>query len=84
MWNRFIRKKNVYIMKGQVVIVKERINVVFIGHIDHGKSSLVGTLLVELGIIPENVLRRYEKEAKDMGKDSFFPFFPQLNVISIF
>jgi len=37
--------------------LKPHINLVFIGHVDHGKSTLIGRLLVEKGIVPEKDLR---------------------------
>jgi elongation factor 1-alpha len=33
------------------------LNLVFIGHVDHGKSTLIGRLLVELGVVSEKELR---------------------------
>ena len=38
-------------------MAKPHINLVFIGHVDHGKSTLIGRLLVEKGIVPEKNLR---------------------------
>jgi len=38
-------------------MAKPHINLVFIGHVDHGKSTLIGRLLVEKGIVPEKDLR---------------------------
>ncbi|HID60615.1 MAG TPA: translation elongation factor EF-1 subunit alpha [Hadesarchaea archaeon] len=38
-------------------MAKPHINLVFIGHVDHGKSTLIGKLLVELGIVSENELK---------------------------
>jgi elongation factor 1-alpha len=40
--------------------MKPHINLVFIGHVDHGKSTLIGRLLVEKGLISEKDL---EEEA---------------------
>ncbi len=37
-------------------MAKPHINLVFIGHVDHGKSTLIGRLLVELGVISEKEL----------------------------
>jgi elongation factor 1-alpha len=37
-------------------MVKPHINLVFIGHVDHGKSTLIGRLLLELGLISEKDL----------------------------
>lgn len=34
-------------------MAKPHVNLVFIGHVDHGKSTLIGKLLVELGVISE-------------------------------
>ena len=50
---------------------KPHLNVVFVGHVDHGKSTLVGRLLYETGAIDEQVIKRLEEEAKKVGKESF-------------
>ncbi len=50
---------------------KPHINLVFIGHVDHGKSTLVGRLLYELGEVPEQVMKKYKEEAEKLGKGSF-------------
>ena len=38
-------------------MVKPHVNLVFIGHVDHGKSTLVGRVLLEQGIISEKDLK---------------------------
>ena len=50
---------------------KPHINLVVIGHVDHGKSTLVGHLLFRLGFVDEKTLRTLEEEAKKKGKESF-------------
>ncbi len=50
---------------------KEHINVAFIGHVDHGKSTTIGRLLYEMGEIPEHVIEKYRKEAQEKGKATF-------------
>lgn len=50
---------------------KPHINIVFIGHVDHGKSTLVGRLLYDLGEISEQVMKKYKEEAEKLGKATF-------------
>jgi elongation factor 1-alpha len=50
---------------------KEHINVAVIGHVDHGKSTLIGRLLYEAGQIPEHIIEQYRKEAQEKGKATF-------------
>lgn len=50
---------------------KPHINLVTIGHVDHGKSTLVGRLLWDTGNIPEQEMRKIEEKAKELKKESF-------------
>lgn len=50
---------------------KELINIVFIGHVDHGKSTTVGRLLYDGGALSEQDYRKLEEEAKQRGKGTF-------------
>ena len=50
---------------------KPHINVVFIGHVDHGKSTTVGRLLYDTGNFDENQMRKLKEMAKDLGKAGF-------------
>ncbi len=50
---------------------KELINVVFIGHVDHGKSTTVGRMLYDGGALSEQEYRKLEEEAKSRGKGTF-------------
>jgi elongation factor 1-alpha len=50
---------------------KPHINLIIIGHVDHGKSTSVGHLFYDAGAIPEKQLRDFEAEAKAIGKESF-------------
>ncbi|MBI2508390.1 translation elongation factor EF-1 subunit alpha [Candidatus Woesearchaeota archaeon] len=50
---------------------KPHINLVFIGHVDHGKSTLVGRLLYDSGNLPESELRKLRELAKELGKSGF-------------
>ncbi len=37
--------------------MKPHLNLVFIGHVDHGKSTLIGRLLVDMGVVHEKDLK---------------------------
>ncbi len=50
---------------------KPHINLVFIGHVDHGKSTLVGRLLLDSGSISPHIIEKYRKEAEERGKAGF-------------
>ncbi len=50
---------------------KPHMNIVFVGHVDHGKSTTVGRLLFDGGVIEEQVLRKLKEEAERLGKGGF-------------
>jgi len=50
---------------------KPHMNMVIIGHVDHGKSTLVGQILLQTGQFPQHMLDKYKEEAKAKGKESF-------------
>ncbi|MEA2038174.1 MAG: translation elongation factor EF-1 subunit alpha [Nanoarchaeota archaeon] len=50
---------------------KTHINLVFIGHVDHGKSTTVGRLLYDSGNIDEQAMRKLKDKAKELGKAGF-------------
>ncbi len=50
---------------------KPNINVVFVGHVDHGKSTTIGRLMYDAGIIPEQELQKLKEEAQKVGKVGF-------------
>ncbi|RZD32388.1 MAG: translation elongation factor EF-1 subunit alpha [uncultured DHVE6 group euryarchaeote] len=50
---------------------KPHINLVVIGHVDHGKSTTVGRLLFEAGAVDEQTLAKLKQEAAEKGKAGF-------------
>jgi len=46
-------------------------NLVFIGHVDHGKSTSVGRILLDTGHVEKHLIDKYRKEAESKGKGSF-------------
>jgi len=50
---------------------KPHLNIIFTGHVDHGKSTLVGRTLYDTGALTENDLRKLKEEAAKVGKATF-------------
>lgn len=50
---------------------KTHVNIVFIGHVDHGKSTTVGRLLFDAGAIDEQKMRKLKEKAEQLGKGGF-------------
>ncbi len=50
---------------------KPHMNVVFVGHVDHGKSTTVGRILFDSGNIPDQEMKKIKEEAKNLGKETF-------------
>ncbi|XP_023211917.1 HBS1-like protein isoform X1 [Centruroides sculpturatus] len=50
---------------------KSLINMVVIGHVDAGKSTLMGHLLYRLNFVGKKTIHKYEQESKKLGKASF-------------
>ncbi|MEM3071251.1 MAG: translation elongation factor EF-1 subunit alpha [Candidatus Anstonellales archaeon] len=50
---------------------KEHLNLIFIGHVDHGKSTTVGRILYDTGALSEQELRKLKEEAEKLGKATF-------------
>ncbi len=50
---------------------KPHINLVFIGHVDHGKSTTIGRLLWDTENLPEEEMRKLEEAAEEAGKETF-------------
>ncbi|GAB1519262.1 translation termination factor GTPase eRF3 [Rhizoctonia solani] len=52
--------------------VKQHLNVVFIGHVDAGKSTMGGQLLFLSGMVDKRTMEKYEREAKEAGRESWY------------
>jgi len=50
---------------------KIHINLVFIGHVDHGKSTTVGRLMYDSGNVDEQTMRKLKEKAEELGKKGF-------------
>ncbi|KAJ6028462.1 hypothetical protein N7540_004038 [Penicillium herquei] len=51
---------------------REHVNVVFIGHVDAGKSTLGGSLLYCTGMVDDRTMDKYKREAKEAGRETWY------------
>ena len=51
---------------------REHLNLVFIGHVDAGKSTLSGSILYLMGKVDARTIERFEREAKQRNRESWF------------
>lgn len=63
------KKKQAVISTGEK---KEHINVVFIGHVDAGKSTIGGHLMYLTGMVDKRTLEKYEREAKEKNRETWY------------
>ena len=66
-----IRKsKSVFVPSGAPK--KEHVNVVFIGHVDAGKSTIGGQIMFLTGMVDKRTLEKYEREAKEKNRETWY------------
>ena len=51
---------------------REPASMVFIGHVDAGKSTICGNLMFLTGVVDQRTIDKYKQEAKDKGRDSWW------------
>lgn len=51
---------------------RDHLNVVFIGHVDAGKSTLSGQMLFLTGSVDERTIEKFSREAKQRNRESWF------------
>lgn len=50
---------------------KPALHVVVLGHVDAGKSTLMGRMIADLGYVDERTVRKTMQEAQSAGRGSF-------------
>jgi small GTP-binding protein len=53
---------------------KERMKIVLVGHVDHGKSTLIGRLFFDTGSLPHGVMEEVERVCKELGRPVEFAY----------
>ena len=56
------------------VDVRDRMNIVIVGSVDHGKSTLLGRLYADTGTLPEGKVEKIQAICKQQGKEFEYAF----------
>jgi len=51
---------------------EDHLNVIFIGHVDAGKSTIGGQLMFLTGMVDKRTLEKYEREAKEKNRETWY------------
>ncbi|KAK2571598.1 Eukaryotic peptide chain release factor GTP-binding subunit ERF3B [Acropora cervicornis] len=51
---------------------REHINIIFIGHVDAGKSTIGGHVMYLTGQVDKRTLEKYEREAKEKNRETWY------------
>lgn len=59
-------------MFGDAEALKEHMSIIFMGHVDAGKSTMGGNLLYLTGSVDKRTIDKYEREAQDAGRQGWY------------
>ena len=66
------QRKKKYIECEQYKFEKPHVNIMFIGHVDAGKSTISGNILYLTGMVDERLIEKFKREAISKNRDSWF------------
>src|SRR5438067_13622067 len=61
-------------MENQTQKPSESLNIVIVGHVDHGKSTLLGRLYADTGSLPDGKLEKVRAICRQQGKEFEYAF----------
>ncbi len=56
------------------IAIRERMNIVIVGHVDHGKSTLLGRLYADTGTLPVGKIEKIQAICRQQGKEFEYAF----------
>jgi peptide chain release factor subunit 3 len=56
----------------EVDTTRDPASLVFIGHVDAGKSTICGSIMYHMGVVDKRTIEKYQQEAKETGRDSWW------------
>ncbi|CCH58712.1 hypothetical protein TBLA_0A09240 [Henningerozyma blattae CBS 6284] len=65
------KPRNMIDIKKYIENTKPHCSFVVLGHVDAGKSTLMGRLLYDIGAVDNQLIRKLKKESESIGKGSF-------------
>jgi bifunctional enzyme CysN/CysC len=77
-WNCYAKtdtcRQSEIIMTTTATKPSENLNIVIVGHVDHGKSTLLGRLYADTGSLPDGKLEKVQAICKQQGKEFEYAF----------
>lgn len=59
-------------LENLTITPKKPLNIVFIGHVDSGKSTICGRILVDLQLVDERILEKYKQQSEESNRASWY------------
>ena len=66
------RQKNASQLQADFAKSRKTINIIICGHVDSGKSTLIGNLLIHLNVVTRQQIMEAKKQAKINRKDCYW------------
>ena len=73
-WSYYEKMATCNIESQEHVETRDRMNIVIVGHVDHGKSTLLGRLYADTGTLPEGKVEKIQAICKQQGKEFEYAF----------
>ncbi|KXJ26621.1 eukaryotic peptide chain release factor GTP-binding subunit ERF3A [Exaiptasia diaphana] len=65
-------KKKPEVLPEEEEDTREHVNIIFIGHVDAGKSTIGGHVMYLTGQVDKRTLEKYEREAKEKNRETWY------------